>query len=137
MVTFFSNVFVAIQILFCTPNFYGMTNPEFVILKKAKSRTAYKIILPIRIPFPEKITALLAEDGIWESPDFGQAKGHKEIRELFEGFKDMFTFSQHNMMNPVIEVDGNQATGIWYIMGPWTLREENKEKEKEKIQVII
>ena len=29
---------------------------------------------------PEKITALFAEDGIWESPDFGQAKGHKEIR---------------------------------------------------------
>lgn len=76
---------------------------------------------------PDTITALFAEDGIWESPDFGQAKGHKEIKELFEGFKEMFTFSQHNMMNPVIEIDGNRATGIWYIMGPWTLREGNKE----------
>ena len=76
---------------------------------------------------PDKIASVFAEDGIWESPDFGQARGHKEIVELFEGFKQMFTFSQHNMMNPIIEVDGSRATGIWYIMGPWTLREDNKE----------
>ena len=76
---------------------------------------------------PDNITSLFAEDGIWESPDFGQARGHKEIKELFEGFKNMFTFSQHNMMNPIIEVNGDRATGIWYIMGPWTLREDNKE----------
>ncbi len=69
---------------------------------------------------PDRITSLFAEDGVWESPDFGQARGHAEIRKLFEGFRDTFSFSQHNIMNPIIEVDGESATGVWYIMGPWT-----------------
>ena len=40
----------------------------------------------------------------------------------------MFSFSQHNMMNPIITVNGNTATGIWYIMGPWTYNENAEQK---------
>lgn len=76
---------------------------------------------------PDTIASVFAEDGIWESPDFGQAKGHEAIRELFRGFRERFSFSQHNIMNPIIEVDGNRATGIWYIMGPWTEAKDGKE----------
>jgi hypothetical protein len=76
---------------------------------------------------PDTIASVFAEDGIWESEAFGKAVGHQEIRDLFQGFRDLFSFSQHNMTNPVIEVDGDRATGIWYIMGPWTLTEGNKE----------
>ena len=68
---------------------------------------------------PDRITSLFTEDGIWESPDFGQAKGHAAIRNLFQGFRDMFSFSQHNITNPLIEVNGDNATGIWYLIGPW------------------
>jgi hypothetical protein len=77
---------------------------------------------------PDTIASVFAEDGIWESADFGIAKGHEEIRELFRNFRKMFNFSQHNMMNPLIEVNGNRATGVWYIMGPWTYTENNEEK---------
>ena len=76
---------------------------------------------------PDTIASVFAEDGIWESEAFGKAVGHQAIRKLFQGFKDMFSFSQHNMMNPIIEVTGDRATGIWYIMGPWTLTKNNKE----------
>ncbi len=76
---------------------------------------------------PDRITGLFATDGIWESPDFGTAKGHAAIRELFQNFRDMFSFSQHNIMNPIIEVNGDRATAIWYIMGPWTQSEGNKD----------
>ena len=76
---------------------------------------------------PDSIAGVFAEDGIWESVDFGKAQGHKDIRELFSGFRKLFTFSQHNITNPVITVDGDRATGIWYIMGPRTLTENNKE----------
>ncbi len=76
---------------------------------------------------PDRITSLFAEDGIWESDDFGKAKGHDAIRELFVGFQKMFSFSQHNIMNPIIEIDGNRATGIWYLMGPWTHTDNDKE----------
>ncbi|MGR8918900.1 MAG: nuclear transport factor 2 family protein [Gammaproteobacteria bacterium] len=76
---------------------------------------------------PERIASVFAEDAIWESPDFGKAQGHAEIQALFQNFRDMFTFSQHNIMNPIITVDGDRATGIWYIMGPWTLAENDEE----------
>ena len=77
---------------------------------------------------PDRIDSLFAEDAIWESADFGKAEGHEAIRELFRGFQKMFSFSQHNIMNPRIEVDGDRATGVWYIMGPWTYYENNEEK---------
>lgn len=76
---------------------------------------------------PDRIVSVFAEDGIWESENFGKAEGHDAIRELFRDFQKIFSFSQHNITNPIIEVNGNRATGIWYIMGPWTLSEDNKE----------
>ena len=75
---------------------------------------------------PDTITSLFVEDGIWECPDFGLAKGHEEIRELFRKFNKMFNFSQHNISNSIIEVDGDRAIGIWYIQGPWTETEGDK-----------
>lgn len=76
---------------------------------------------------PNRITSLFAEDGIWESPDFGKAQGHGAIWELFQGFQEMFSFSQHNITNPIIDVNGDRATGIWYIMGPWDYTEDGRE----------
>jgi ketosteroid isomerase-like protein len=77
---------------------------------------------------PDRIASVFADDAIWESADFGKAQGHDAIRKLFSDFQKMFSFSQHNIMNPRISVDGNHATGIWYIMGPWTYAENNEEK---------
>lgn len=77
---------------------------------------------------PDRITSVFAEDAIWEGAGFGQAKGHAEIVELFRGFRETFSFSQHNISNPIIEVDGNRATAIWYLSGPWTHTEGDEEK---------
>ena len=76
---------------------------------------------------PDRIASVFASDGIWEGGDFGQAQGHEAIQELFLGFRNMFSFSQHNITNPIIEINGDRATGIWYLMGPWTLTENDKE----------
>ena len=75
---------------------------------------------------PNRITSLFVEDGIWESPDFGKAQGHEAIRNLFQEFQNMFSFSQHNITNPIIDVDGDHATGIWYIMGPWDYTKDGR-----------
>ena len=77
---------------------------------------------------PDRIASVFAEDGIWESDDFGKAQGHAEIKALFQNFKEMFNFSQHNIMNPIIEVNGERATAMWYIMGPWTYTETGEKK---------
>jgi SnoaL-like domain len=75
---------------------------------------------------PERITSVFAEDGIWESADFGTARGHAEIRQLFQKFQKLIEFSQHNVMDPIIEVNGDKATGEWYFLGPFTFRESHE-----------
>ena len=77
---------------------------------------------------PDRITTTFAEDGTWESVDFGTAQGHAAIRELFRDFQKLISFSQHNVMNPIIEIDGDRAKGIWYLFGPFTFRENNEAK---------
>jgi hypothetical protein len=77
---------------------------------------------------PGKIATVFTEDGIWEGGDFGEAQGHQAIRKLFEGFQRLISFSQHNLMNPIIEVEGDRAKGTWYLMGPFTFREKNEAK---------
>ena len=74
---------------------------------------------------PDDIVRIFAEDGIWEGADVGQHKGHAAIRKLFEGFRDRISFSQHNVWNPIIEVNGDRAKGQWYLMGPFTMRKRN------------
>jgi hypothetical protein len=76
---------------------------------------------------PGEITKLFAANGIWESADAGRNEGHDAIRRLFEGFRDRISFSQHNVMNPIIEVNGDQAKASWYFMGPFTFRKGNRQ----------
>ena len=61
------------------------------------------------------------------APAFGRGSllalgGLKELRAY-----QTFGFSQHNIMNPRIDIHGERATGVWYIMGPWTNTEDGKE----------
>jgi hypothetical protein len=75
---------------------------------------------------PAEITKLFATDGIWESEGIGVHQGHAAIRALFVRFQQGISFSQHNVMNPIIEVDGDRAQGIWYFLGPFTFRKGNR-----------
>ena len=77
---------------------------------------------------PDRIVKIFAEDGIWEGGGFGKAEGHAAIRELFQGFQKQISFSQHQVMNPVIKIEGETATGIWYFFGPFTFSRKNQAK---------
>ena len=71
---------------------------------------------------------IFAEDGIWEGAGFGKSQGHAAIRELFKKFQTLISFSQHQVMNPIIKIDGDRATGIWYFFGPFTFYKNNQAK---------
>lgn len=63
---------------------------------------------------PDQVAALFTEDGIWDGrPDTGYAEGSEQIRQLFRGFQIM-PFIIHYVTNPLIEVDGDEATGHWH-----------------------
>ena len=75
---------------------------------------------------PELITSIFTEDGIWEGRGIGRAAGHAELQDLFRRFQSLIGFSQHMVMNPIIEVHGGEAKGRWYFFGPFTMYEGNQ-----------
>ncbi len=74
---------------------------------------------------PDRITRIFTEDGVWQGA-MGKAEGHAAIRELFAGFQRSISYSQHMVMNPIIEVDGAAAHAVWYFFGSFTFRENNE-----------
>lgn len=77
---------------------------------------------------PERITSVFSEDAIWEGKGIGRAEGHAAIRELFVGFQKSISYSQHMVMNPIIDVNGERANAVWYFFGPFTMRDGNQAK---------
>lgn len=72
----------------------------------------------------EAMARLFAEDAIGDYGYLGTVQGREGIRKLFEdSVSKLVLFSAHFMHNPVIEVDGDTATGQWYISAPGTIEE--------------
>ena len=73
---------------------------------------------------PDRITAIFAEDGVWESDRHGKFVGHDAIRAQFARFGKAIRFSQHMITNPMITVSGDTATARWYFLSPMDFRGE-------------
>ena len=64
--------------------------------------------------FPEAVAELFVADGIWEGPETsGRACGRAAIVALFREFS-VIPFIVHYITNPLIEIDGDTATGEWH-----------------------
>lgn len=74
----------------------------------------------------DAIAALFTEDAVWDGGNFGTFEGREAIRTFFQGASKIFPFALHQVMNPLIEVDGDTATGQWYLFQPCTLGEQNQ-----------
>ena len=68
----------------------------------------------------DAIADLFTEDAIWDGGKFGKAEGRENIRRFFRRAREVFSFAIHNVMNPRIDVDGDRATGQWYLVQPAT-----------------
>ncbi|HLG89442.1 MAG TPA: nuclear transport factor 2 family protein [Alphaproteobacteria bacterium] len=66
------------------------------------------------------IASLYTEDGVFEG-DGGCFEGREAIRKLFNGSDAAYEFAIHNVMNPIITVDGDEATGEWKLFQPCTI----------------
>jgi len=63
----------------------------------------------------EKIVGLFAEDGIWDGGVYGNREGRAQIREYYY-HNPVVPFAFHQLTNPIIEVDGDRATGNWHLL---------------------
>ena len=75
----------------------------------------------------DAIAALFTEDAIWDGGSLGRADGRAAIHKFFSRAAEFFPFAIHNVMNPIIEVNGDSATGRWYLVQPLTRRENDRE----------
>ncbi len=62
-------------------------------------------------------------DATWEGGAFGHYEGRDAIRGLFRSIPNSLSFAVHYVMNPQIEVEGDRATGRWYLLEPCTMLE--------------
>jgi ketosteroid isomerase-like protein len=74
----------------------------------------------------DAIAELFAEDAVWDAGALGHAEGRAAIRKFFSRVAEFFPFAIHNVMNPIIEIDGDRATGHWYLLQPATLAKGNQ-----------
>jgi hypothetical protein len=63
----------------------------------------------------DKIVALFAEDGVWDGGVYGNREGRARIREYYQNNPEV-PFAFHLLTNPIIETDGDRATGNWHLM---------------------
>ena len=75
---------------------------------------------------PDGIASLFTEDAVWDGGTRGRFDGREEIRKFFSGAPQLVPFSVHMVMNPIIEVDGDTAKGMWYFLGAFTVAEGNQ-----------
>lgn len=70
---------------------------------------------------------LFVDDAIWDGGPFGRYEGRPAIREFLQSLPRMLAFSLHYVMNPIIELAGeDRATGVWYLFEPCTMVEGNE-----------
>lgn len=70
---------------------------------------------------PDGISSLFTEDGVWDGGStFGRAEGREGIHKHFRGAAARISIARHQVMNPIIEVDGDEATGHWLLFQPCT-----------------
>lgn len=76
---------------------------------------------------PDGIANLFTEDGVWDSGDtFGKCEGRVAIRKFFVAGPKQLPFAMHYVMNPVIEVEGDTASGTWYLFQACTFAKGNQ-----------
>ena len=73
----------------------------------------------------DALADLFTEDAVWDGGLFGRYEGREAIRQFFQGVSSEIVFALHYMMNPIIDVDGDQARGAWYLFQTCTFAEGN------------
>ena len=80
---------------------------------------------------PNGIAALFTEDGIWDGGrTFGKREGRDAIHRHFEAASQRISIARHQVMNPIINVDGDQATADWLLFQPCTTPGEEGERDQ-------
>jgi hypothetical protein len=75
----------------------------------------------------DELLSLFTDDAWLDFAEFGRHDSKAAVSAFFSSFvPQVLSYSAHMVSNPLIEIDGNQATGRWYLQVPCTLRAINQ-----------
>jgi hypothetical protein len=72
------------------------------------------------------IASLFTDDAVWDGGPMGCHNGKKAIHTFFSTSDQAVPFAIHHVTNPIIEIDGDKATGCWYLWQPCTFAKGNQ-----------
>lgn len=75
---------------------------------------------------PDGLAALFVADALWEATVSGRYEGNEAIKGFFTQLRGSGRIrnSAHNAINPIIEVAGDTATGMWRLIMLYTANVE-------------
>jgi ketosteroid isomerase-like protein len=92
---------------------------QVVLDKDAIKEMVYKNYYPLDEGNVADFMEMFTEDATFDAGPFGSAEGKAAITEMIETlFDEEILFSRHMLHNPVVEVDGDEASGTWYLEMP-------------------
>jgi hypothetical protein len=72
----------------------------------------------------DALAALFTADAVWDAGAHrGVFRGRQAIRDFFDTISATIPYAAHLVTNPLIEVEGAEATGNWRMLMPCMLRE--------------
>lgn len=78
---------------------------------------------------PDALAALFTEDAVWDGGIRGRFEGRAAIRAFFAKASEIFPYAAHLVTNPIIDIDGDRAIGLWRMIMPCTIRTPAGEDE--------
>lgn len=84
---------------------------------------------------PRELAGLFTEDaeGTWTNIQPGRVdktKSRADVESFFRGIPSTIKFAAHLIVNPLLNVSGDRATGKWWLFMPSTFLEEGRAEAK-------
>jgi SnoaL-like domain len=90
-------------------------------IKKLKYRYSMACDLGINEGKGELLQDVFVKDILWDISAFGKYASMQEVNEALKKIPEQMKFTYHFFTNPIIEVEGNKATGRWNVLAIYTM----------------
>lgn len=74
----------------------------------------------------DRLAPLFTADAVWDGGALGRFVGRDAIRKFFVQCSKVVPFAIHQVTNPILDVQGDHATGRWYLWEPLVFAAGNR-----------
>lgn len=76
----------------------------------------------------DEFAGLFLPDAVLDEGEDGVFTGREEIRQMYKKIWPYFSLNQHLVFNPIIDINGDTATGNWRLMQLCSTKHEDGDK---------